>query len=482
MVFRAVGLGLLLSMLPATVLGTMKDDAAGEAPVDSLAQLYGPQAHKIITTVMAGNDAWSKLEELCDDIGHRLSGSPQLEQAIEWAVKTLEADGHDNVHTEAVEVPHWVRGDESLTMIAPRPMEIAMLGLGGSVGTPSGGLTAEVVVVKDEKELESIGDAARGKIVLFNYPMRPYTEEHGPGYGDAVRFRTHGARWASQQGAVASLVRSVTATSLQNPHTGAMRYGDAAVKIPSAAITIEAADMLDRLTKRGIKPIVNLKMEAKTLEPAMSANVIAEIRGSTWPDQVVIISGHFDSWDVGHGAHDDGGPCVAAMEALNVLRKLDMIPKRTIRVVLWTNEENGLNGAKQYAKDHEQELTNHVAAIEMDSGVFAPRGYSLDCSDEQRAAQALKQLEDITSLFSEFGADHAELGGSGADLGPMRASGVVLMGHRVDISHYFDFHHSPADTIDKIDPGHLSQNVAVMAVTAYILADMPGRLGELPGR
>ncbi|MCH7873086.1 MAG: M20/M25/M40 family metallo-hydrolase [Planctomycetes bacterium] len=369
-------------------------------------------------------------------------------------------------------------------MLEPRVATLHMLGLGLSVGTPAEGITAPVVVVADEEELNALGDAVRGKIVLFNNPMPPYDAVHGSRYGPTVKYRGIGARISAAQGAVACLVRSVTAKSLRSPHTGAMRYGDAEVKIPAAAISVEDAEMIARLQKRGIRVVVNLKMDAKTLPDAPSANVIGELRGSTHPEEVVVIGGHLDSWDVGHGAHDDGAGCVMAMEAINVLRKLNMRPRRTIRVVLWTNEENGLAGGRAYAKQHADELDKHVAAIESDSGAFAPRGYSLGCSDEDRKKVALRQMRQIMRhVARRLGSEiNVKSGGGGADISPLRSSGVVLMGHRVEGSTYFDYHHTHADTIDKVDPKELSRNVAMLATVAYILADMPQRIGETAPR
>ncbi len=445
-----------------------------------IAGRYRATAERIIQATMAGNDSYQKLQELCDGIGHRLSGSPQLERAVEWAVEAMKRDGQENVRAEPVRVPHWVRRAESLTMISPRVEPMVMLGLGGSVGTPQEGITAQVISVRDEAELEAIGEGARGKIVLFDNPMPQYTVEKGPQYGTTVRFRGRGATLAAQKGAVACLVRSVTARSLRSPHTGAMRYDDKTERIPAAAVTIEDATLISRLQARGVPVTVTLKMEAQTLEPAASANVVGELRGNTWPDEIVVIGGHIDSWDVGQGAHDDAGGCIQAMEAINVLRKLKLIPKRTIRVVLWTNEENGLAGGRQYAKDHADELPKHVAAIESDGGSFRPKGYSLECKDKDREGIALAQMRDIMSLFEVFGATTAEIGGSGADVGPMESAGVILMGHMAEMSSYFDYHHSPADTVDKVDPIELSQNVAVMATVAYILADMPERFGHRP--
>lgn len=471
--FLSLSIGLSVSTDPENQVKLPDQESRGP-----IASAYKDVAEKIIQATLAGNDAYEKLTELCDDIGHRPSGSPGLEQAIDWAIAKLQSDGQENVHREKVMVPHWVRGRESLTMVQPRAARMPMLGLGGSVGTPPEGITAPVVVVVDEDELESLGDGARGKIVLFNNPMPPYDAEKGSGYGRTVRFRSKGARLAAEKGAVACLVRSVTHRSHRTPHTGAMRYGDAKVKIPAAAITGEDADLLARFQKRGIEPVVTLKMEAKTLPDAPSANVVAELRGSTWPKEIVVIGGHIDAWDAGQGAHDDGAGCVIAMETINVLRKLNLIPKRTIRVVLWTNEENGLRGGKQYATDHAEELALHVAAIESDSGGFAPVGVSVDCADEERMHRAETQLKDLMSLLEPLGATRVRTGFSGADVSPMKDAGVVLMGHDVDGRDYFDYHHSAADTLDKVDPTELSRSVAAMATYTYILADMPQRLGD----
>ena len=443
-----------------------------------IAEHYKAAADRIAEAVLKHNDAYNKLEELCLGVGHRLSGSANLEKAIRWAIDTLKKDGQENVHGEKAMVPHWVRGNESATMVEPRVAPLSMLGLGGSVGTPPEGVTAPVVVVADEDELKTLGEKVSGKIVLFNKAMPPYDPEEGSGYGTTVKYRTHGARLASEQGAVAALVRSVTARSLRSPHTGAMRYGDVERRIPTAAISVEDAEMLARMQKRGITATVTLKMEAETLPDAESANVIAELRGREKPEEVVVISGHFDSWDVGHGAHDDGGGCIIAMEAINVLRKLNLVPRRTIRVVLWTNEENGLRGGKAYAKDHAAELDHHVAAIESDSGVFAPRGYSMECEDKDREATAVEQMQEILNLLLPWlGELKATVGGSGADVSPMKPSGVLLMGHHVEGATYFDYHHTHADTIDKVDPEELSRNVAMLTTVAYILADMPERIG-----
>jgi Zn-dependent M28 family amino/carboxypeptidase len=315
-----------------------------------------------------------------------------------------------------------------------------------------------------------------GKIVVFNAAMPKYTPENGSGYGTAVQYRGNGAKWAAEKGAVAALVRSITAISLNTPHTGAMRYGDAKQQIPVAAITIEAAMMLQRLQDRGVTPKVKLSMEARTEGEAPSANVLAEIVGREKPEEIVVIGGHIDSWDVGQGAHDDGAGCVAAMEALNILRKLGLKPRRTIRVVLWTNEENGLAGGKDYAARHQREP--HVAGIEADSGGFAPEGFTVEMNDAKKADIALEQLQQIASLLEPIRATKAMLGGSGADVGQLKQLGTACLGLEIDGRTYFDFHHTWADTVDKVNPKELTDCAISLAVAAYILADMPQRMGE----
>jgi Zn-dependent M28 family amino/carboxypeptidase len=301
--------------------------------------------------------------------------------------------------------------------------------------------------------------------------MPPYDPEKGARYGETVTYRSNGANWASRHGAVAALVRSVTAKSLRTPHTGAMNYGDAAVKIPAAAVTIEDAEMLARFQARGKKAVVRLAMEAKTEGLADSHNVISEIVGREKPEEVVIISGHLDSWDVGSGAHDDAAGCIIAMEALTTLRSLNLRPRRTIRVVLWTNEENGLGGAKSYVETHKDELKNHIAAIESDSGGFSPKGFTLEAKDPARVAGAIQRLKRGLQPLERLGSNNVREGGSGADVGQFKAHGVVCLGLEVDGSVYFDTHHTPADTPDKVNPRELARCVATMAQAAYFIAE-----------
>lgn len=422
-------------------------------------------SERLRTEAFRTNGAYENLAWLCDRIGHRLSGSPQLDQAIEWAQGRLKAAGLVNVHAEPVLVPHWVRGHESAELLLPASHHLHILGLGGSVGTPTGGLTADVVVVGSFDELDKLGETVKGKIVLFDVPYQ--------GYGRTVVYRHDGAAHAAKFGAVAALVRSVGPVSLDTPHTGAMDYDPAFPKIPTAAVTIEASTQMRRMQARGERIRMKLDMGAKTLPDAPSANVVAEIRGTEKPDEVIIISGHLDSWDVGQGAQDDGAGTVIAMEAGRLIQALGLKPRRTIRVVLWTNEENGLRGGKTYREVHRAELGNIVAALETDSGSERIVGFSLEM---QKAApdakvRALAALERFKPLLAPFGTLKLELGHSGADVSPMVEAGVPGIGVEHVGSHYFDVHHTQADTFDKVVKDDLAFNAAVLATFAFALAD-----------
>jgi len=322
-------------------------------------------------------------------------------------------------------------------------------------------------------ELEAKKDSLKGKIVLYNVALAPYPAKVGH-YGDVVPYRGIGPSRAAKYGAVAVLVRSVTSTSLSTPHTGSLHYLDNMPKIPAAAVTVEDALLLSRLAVRG--PVtVHLRLDNKTLPDAESANVIGELRGREKPDEIVVISGHLDSWDVGQGAHDDGAGCVMMMQALTVLKKLNLQPRRTIRVVLWTNEENGVRGGKAYAKDHAAELAKHVFALEADSGGFPPRGISVEAKPDV-AARAAARLTEIAGLLGALGPQAVTVGRSGTDVSQMTDAGVVAGEIMTDGRTYFDYHHTNADTLDKVDPAVLADDVAASAVFAYIIADMPDRI------
>ena len=423
---------------------------------------YRATAGRIIGAALVSDHAYKRLAHLTDHIGHRLSGSKSLEQAIQWALAEMKRDGLDNVRGEKVMVPHWVRGEESLEMTAPRPLKLTMLGLGNSVGTPAEGITAEAVVVRNFAELDALGEKVRGKIVVYNVPFT--------GYGATVQYRGSGPSRAARYGAAAVLVRSITPVSLQSPHTGALNYDQRQPKIPAAAISIESAEVLQRMQDRGDRTTLRLKMEAKFLPDAESANVIAELRGSEKPDEVVLIGGHFDSWDVGQGAHDDGGGCIIAWEAVRLLKELGLKPRRTIRVVLYTNEENGLRGGNAYRDAYRSQLAKHIFAIESDSGTYRPEGLGLAAT---APPQVRSNLREIAKLLSGIGADRIAASGGGADIGPIMREGVPGASLDVEGSHYFDIHHTASDTLDKIDPRDLQLCVATMAVFAYTIADIP---------
>lgn len=445
------------------------------SPSPTIADRYRDVAAKIIATAKADRGAYAKLAQLTDRIGHRLAGSPELDKAIAWAVQTMKDDGLA-ARTEKVMVPHWVRGVEEASILAPVSRPLPVLGLGGTVATPKGGLTANVVVVHDWAELEARAAEVKGAIVLYDVAMPPWTPEKGNyGYGVAVPYRGRGASRAAKLGAVGVLMRSVTPHSLHTLHTGAMTYDPEQPKIPAAAITVEDSQLIARLAATG--PVrVTMRLESQLLPDVESANVLGELRGSENPDEVVVIGGHIDSWDVGQGAHDDGAGCVTMMQAAALLKKLNLIPRRTIRVVLFTNEENGVRGAKAYAADHATELPKHVAAIESDGGGFSPRGFIMAARADV-APRAKRRLEDLLSLLRPLQSHTLVVGDwSGTDVLPMMPAGVPTFELLSANKTYFDIHHTDADTLDKVDPAELSEAVAAMAVFAYVLADMPDRL------
>jgi carboxypeptidase Q len=463
---------------PTLVAASHAAHPAASANVVSLSpfsQTYERDARKIIDAARGKPAAYEKLRQLTDGIGHRLSGSPALDRAIDWAEKTLAADGHENVRKEKVMVPHWERGAESAEILGPTRRPLTILGLGGSEGTPKGGIEGEVLVVRSFEELEKAGAAVKDKIVLFDVAMRGYEEGKGTGYGDVVQFRASGPSKASKLGAKAVLVRSLATSSLNTPHTGATRFDDGVKKIPAAAVTVEDAALIARLSEQGERVRVRLTMGAKTKPDAPSANVLAELVGREKPDEIVLIGGHLDSWDVGQGAHDDGAGCVIMMQALTTLRALGMKPRRTIRVVLFTNEENGIAGARAYAKDHAAEVAKHVLGVEADSGGFAPWGFTVEVPKD-RLAKATRFAEDVAALLAPVGALQIKEAGSGADLIPLVKEGMPGMGYVSHGQKYFDYHHSAADTLDKVDPRELADGVAVVAVLAWIAAEMPDRI------
>jgi carboxypeptidase Q len=426
---------------------------------------YREPAARLVGAAITNPFGWQRLAVLTDVVGNRLSGSPQLERAVQWAVAEMKKDGLENVHVEPVVVPRWVRGRESAEIVEPSHLPIAMLGLGNSVGTPAQGIQAEAFVVRSFEELDANAGRARGRIVVFNVPYTDYV---------ATRvIRSNGASRAAAHHAVAALVRSVGPPGLRLPHTGEMNYAASAPKIPAAGIASEDADRLQRMADRGERIVLRLQMEAHFEPDAASANVVGEWHGRERPEEVVVVGGHLDSWDVGAGASDDGGGCIAAWEAVRLMKQLGMRPRRTVRVVLWTNEENGGRGGRAYRDAHSAELSKHVMMLEADSGLFMPVSFGFT-----GPPRGLETVRAIATLLSGVSADVVATGGGGSDIDPSVQAGRIPAMSYDGTGDYFRIHHTDADTVDKIDPKDMSRAAAAIAVMTYVVADRPTRLGE----
>jgi len=450
-----------------------------------LTDQYKSVADKLIDAALADNDGYAKLAYLCDRIGARLSGMPSLDRAIQWSVATMKSDGLSNVRVIPVKVPKWVRGAESAQLLTPENKPLHMLGLGMSVGTPSGGITADVVVVEDFDQLKKLGsDGVRGKIVLYN--------EKWVNYGATGQYRRAGPSIAAGMGAVAVLLRSVTPLAMQIPHTGTLDYDEAQPKIPAAALSVEDALMLGRFAAQNIPIRVHLEMEAHQDADADSGDVMGEIPGREHPEEIVVLGGHIDSWDVGRGAQDDGSGIIASLQAVALIKKLGLQPRRTIRVVFWVNEENGGRGGDAYRAWVGDAIKNHVAAIEMDGGAEAPAGFGYGAggfgggrgrggrgapsAPDPATQNSMNLLKQVGKLLERINAGEITGGGGGSDIGPLTRDGVPGLGERSVGLHYFDWHHTETDTLDKVNPEDFRKSVAAMAVMSYILADMPEKL------
>lgn len=431
----------------------------------------------LITDALAKGRSYAMLEELCRVAPLRLSGSKGAERAVAWAEATMRAIGLENVRLEPCMVPHWERG--SIERLEMRELDarenLRILALGGSVATPKGGLRAGVIEVKSFEELEQRADEARGKFVFFNRPMDPGNHDCFAAYGGAVDQRSAGAMRAARAGAVGAIVRSMTMRLDDSPHTGAMNYAADGPRIPAVAISTLGAERLSQRIAAGERFELELELDCRTLPDAPSHNVVGEIVGREAPHEIVVVGGHLDAWDVGHGAHDDGAGCVHALEAARLILARGLRPRRTIRVVLFMNEENGTRGARAYYADHASEMEHHVLALESDAGGFTPRGFSTDAS-----APVLRQLSDVAELVARTGANNVFPGWGGVDIGPMAASGVVLVGYRPDDERYFDHHHSERDTIDQVHPRELAHGAGAIAGLIYVVADLPERLARNP--
>lgn len=427
---------------------------------------YSDVAKKIINLAVYGqaqNRSYERLALFVDTIGPRLSGSRNLDLAIQYMYKSLKNDGLENVHLEPVKIPHWERGEESAMMLEPHNHSMAVLGLGGSVATPPEGITAEVLVVASFEELHKRAHEASGKIVVYN---QQYIS-----YGETVQYRSRGAVEAALVGAKASLIKSIAPFSINSPHTGMQSYKSDVPKIPTACISVEDAELMARLASRGTKIVVTLKMGAKTYPDVDSFNTVAEIIGTKYPEQVVLISGHLDSWDVGQGAMDDGGGAFISWEALSLIKDLGLRPKRTLRLVLWTAEEQGGVGAEQYYKLHKVNLSNFDIVMESDEGTFTPAGVGFTGTDEARNI-----MKEIMKLLTPINVTGVFEDGKATDISYWMRDGIPGASLRDDITKYFWFHHSQGDTMTVQDPVQMNLCAAVWTVISYVIADMEEKL------
>jgi hypothetical protein len=436
-------------------------DASPSPPPTTREQL----AARLVALALEGR-AHDILSSLVAAAPKRLSGSPGAADAVAWAERTMREIGLQSVTLQKVMVPHWVRGDtERLSVLDPaRPYDVPVCALGGSVGTPPEGITAEVVMVRSFEELRALGAAARGKIVLFNRPMNRALHNTFRAYGEAVPQRTAGAVEAAKVGAIAALVRSMTTRIDDVPHAGAMSYEEGTPRIPAAAVSTRGADAIAAKIASGAKVRVRLRLSCETLPDVESANVIGEIPGRTVPDEVVVIGGHLDAWDQGEGAHDDGAGCAHGLEAARLILAAGLQPRRTIRVVLFMNEENGLRGATAYAAEH---VGRQVAALESDAGGHEPRGFSTSATGAR-----LGRLRDLLAPLQSFGMGTLTQGHGGADIGPLGGQGTELFGLSVSTHRYFDYHHSANDVLAAVNERELAMGAAALAYLAAVLADL----------
>lgn len=423
---------------------------------------------KIYDYYLTEGKAYKNLEVLCKTIGGRLSGSAQAAKSVEWAKEAMYAAGADTVYLQPCMVTHWERGAKEMC-VATYPgkrLSLNVCALGGSTATPVAGINAGVVEVKNFEELKSMGEKnlIKGKVVFYNVAFNPKNISTGQSYGETVKYRYIGAVKASKYGAVATLVRSMSSSNNDSPHTGAMTYDSADVKIPAFALSYKAADDLAAALKNDSKLLVQLKSSCKTFKDTASFNVIGELRGKEKPDEYIIAGGHLDSWDNGEGAHDDGAGIVQCIDLMGMYKKAGIKPRHSIRAIAYMNEENGLGGGKAYAKEAEKKKWKHIAAIETDGGGFTPRGFGVDTT-----AGMYKQALTWKPLFEPYLISRINRGGGGADIGPLEKFGVPCIGFEPDSQRYFDIHHTADDTFDKVNKRELELGGAAIGSLIYLI-------------
>src|SRR6185436_2386004 len=428
---------------------------------------------RIADEVLIRGRAYENLRELTKKVGARLTASPGFYKAEAWGQKALQDAGADKVYLQECMVPHWVRGgkDETKYFVGSdaKGKTLDVLALGNSLGTGANGLTAPVILINSFEELEQRKDEVRGKIIFYNYKFNPRFIHTFQSYSDAVRFRGQGASRAARYGAVAVLVRSMTHATDNNPHTGAMNYNDSFPKIPALAVGIQDADKLaeviqnNKSNNAAVK--LFLKSNAKMFSDTVGHNVIGELTGSEFPNEIITIGGHLDSWDPAEGAHDDGAGCVHSIEVLRVLIAIGYKPKRTIRIVLFANEENGLRGGNKYADEAKAKGEKHYFALESDAGGFTPRGFGFSMKTEQ-----LTKVQQWADLFKPYGVFELTAGGGGADIGPLgRTFGTPLAGLSPDSQRYFDIHHARSDVFEAVNKRELELGAINMAALVYLI-------------
>ena len=434
----------------------------------------GASVTRILSESLRAGQAHAKLQALCTRAPKRISGSQAAQAAVTWGREAMLADGLENVHLEDCIVPVWQRGKIATLAVsepaAARDTHLPILALGGSIGTPEKGLEGPLLVVTSFEELAAAGERAKGAIVLFNRPMDPTRLDPFEAYGGAVDQRSRGAIEAAKAGALAAIVRSMTTRLDDDPHTGAMRYDEKVARVPSAAVSTAGAERLAALARAGGVRL-HLELDCQILPDAPSHNVVGELRGRELPDEIVLVGGHLDSWDVGQGAVDDGSGCVQSIEAARLLKTLGLRPRRTLRVVLFMNEENGLRGGTAYRDAHRAELGQHVLALETDRGGFVPRGFEIS-----GGAAMLAALEPLRLCLAPAGAGDFKSGGGGADISPLEHEGVPVGELVPDAQRYFDYHHCVRDTLDAIHPRELELGAGCLAALCWYAAERPERL------
>lgn len=423
---------------------------------------------KIYDEALMRGNSYQWLRQLTKNVGPRLSGSEGAAKAVQWGKAELEKLGLDRVFLQDVMVPHWVRGakEEAYILNGKQKINVSLVALGGSVATPKTGLIAEIIEVKSIKELQELGkEKCQGKIIFYNRPMDATKINTFEAYGGAGDQRRNGATEAAKVGAIGAIIRSLSSTVNDFPHTGSMAYGTGVPMIPAGAISTSAAEQLSALLKQNPSLKFYFKQNCETLPDAPSHNVIGEIRGSEKPDEIIVVGGHLDSWDLAEGAHDDGTGCVQSMEVLRIMKALGIKPKRTIRVVLFMNEENGLKGGIQYAQVAKNNNENHIFALESDSGGFTPKGFGVQGANDK----VLSKIESYKPLFEPYGLHEIGKGSGGADIGPMAIHGTVLIGFKPDSQRYFDYHHANNDRFEAVNQRELELGAAAMSSIIYLL-------------